>query len=597
MTPAKASPAPANQNPSSSFSSENLMDILVRDRAITKSKLDELVAKSREEGRPLEEILLSSRLVREEDLIKAKSKLFNLPYVDLFGRIVRAETLNIIPQEIANNYLMVAFNRSIDEVSVAMADPSDFKALEAIEFIARKNHLRIAYHIASRSGITYILRQYESLSAEVEEALKSAEAEAVGRTGSTVDIAEAGMEEVIRQAPVSKMVSVIMRHAVEGKASDVHVEPVGNETRIRYRIDGILHTSLILPKHVHSAIVARIKVLSNMKIDETRIPQDGRFRMTIEGHDVDYRVSTLPLINNEKVVMRILDTSTNLTDFQELGFDGRNLEVMQANIDKSHGMFLITGPTGSGKSTTLYALMNVLNEESVNIVSLEDPVEYYMNGINQSQVNPDVGLSFAAGLRSILRQDPDVIMVGEIRDTETADLAVHASLTGHIVLSTLHTNDAFGAVPRMIDMKIEPFLIASSVNVVMAQRLVRKICQNCATELQLPSKLEAEVWTELDQIPKDKLPNEVVLKRPLKFSRGRGCVRCENTGYKGRVAIAEVLAVTEPIKQIITSGGNILEDLKTEFKRQGMYSMKQDGVVKSLRGITTIEEVWDATRQ
>lgn len=597
MTPVKTPSDSAAQNAAVGSGPDSLLDILVRDRVITKPKLDELVAKSRDEGRPLEEYLLGSRLIREEDLIKAKSKLYNLPYVDLFGRIVRAETLNIIPQEIANNYLMVAFNRSADEVSVAMADPSDFKALEAIEFIARKNHLRIAYHIASRSGITYILRQYESLSAEVEEALKSAEAEAVGRAGQSVDIAEAGMEEVIRQAPVSKMVSVIMRHAVEGKASDVHVEPVSNETRIRYRIDGILHTSLVLPKHVHSAIVARIKVLSNMKIDETRIPQDGRFRMTIEGHDVDYRVSTLPLINNEKVVMRILDTSTNLTDFQELGFDGRNLEVMQANIDKSHGMFLITGPTGSGKSTTLYAMMNTLNEDSVNIVSLEDPVEYYMNGINQSQVNPDVGLSFATGLRSILRQDPDVIMVGEIRDTETADLAVHASLTGHIVLSTLHTNDAFGAVPRLIDMKIEPFLIASSLNMVMAQRLVRRICSNCQTELQLPPKLEAEVWAELEQIPKDKLPSDLILKRPLKFTRGRGCVRCENTGYKGRVAIAEVLAISEPIKQIITSGGNILEELKAEFTRQGMYSMKQDGVIKSLKGLTTIEEVWDATRQ
>ncbi len=591
---AKAAPDP---NGAALGVPEGFVELLVNDKIIAQPKLDELIAKSRQEHVALDDLLLASHLVREEDIVKAKSKLFNLPHVDLFGRIVRADTLNIVPQELAQNYQMVAFNRVQDEVSVAMADPTDFKALEAIEFIARKNHFRIAYHIASRAGITYILRQYESLSAEVEEALKSAEAEAAERAGPALNIAEAGLEEVIRLAPVSKMVSVIMRHAVEGKASDVHIEPVSNETRIRYRIDGILHTSLILPKHVHSAIVARIKVLSNLKIDETRIPQDGRFRMTIEGRDVDYRVSTLPLINNEKVVMRILDTSANLTDFQELGFDGRNLEVMQSNIDKSHGMFLITGPTGSGKSTTLYAMMNTLNDDSVNIVSLEDPVEYYMNGINQSQVNPDVGLSFAAGLRSILRQDPDVIMVGEIRDTETADLAVHASLTGHIVLSTLHTNDAFGAVPRLIDMKIEPFLIASSVNLVMAQRLVRKICTNCLTELQLPPKLEDEVWAELQLIPKGKLPADITLKRPLKFSRGRGCVRCENTGYKGRVAIAEVLAISEPVKQIITSGGNILEELKTEFNRQGMYSMKQDGVIKSLRGVTTIEEVWDATRQ
>jgi type IV pilus assembly protein PilB len=490
---------------------------------------------------------------------------------------------------------MVAFKKDGDEVSLAMADPSDFKALEAIEFIARKNRFRVSYQIASLSGITYILRQYENLSTEVEEALKDAEAD-VKSTAASMSIAEEGMEEVIRQAPVSKMVSVIMRHAVEGKASDVHIEPVGNETRIRYRIDGVLHTSLVLPKHVHSSIVARIKVLSNLKIDETRIPQDGRFRMTIENRDVDYRVSTLPLVNNEKVVMRILDTTGTITSLDDLGYEGRNNQIIRENIEKSHGMLLITGPTGSGKSTTLYALMSILNNESVNIISLEDPVEYYMQGVNQSQVNPEVGLTFAAGLRSILRQDPNIIMVGEIRDTETAELAVHASLTGHIVLSTLHTNDAFGAVPRLIDMKIEPFLIASSLNAVVAQRLVRRICTNCVEETQLPERLSTEVQTELDEIPKEIIPSDIDLKAGLKFSHGRGCVRCENTGYKGRIAIVEVLAINESMKDIVTSGEDVLEKSRAESKKQGMLSMKQDGIMKVLRGITTVEEVWDATR-
>jgi len=575
--------------------SANLLDVLLQEGLINQIQYDEVLAESRKKGRPVDKLIEEKKLVREEDFVRVKSRLYNIPYIDLFGRIVRAEVLNIIPQELAENYKMVTFNKTGNEISVAMVNPTDFKALEALEFIARKNLLKIKYYITSLSALKYIIRQYESLSAEVEEALKGAEVEAKLET-KRIESTEEGFEEVVKTAPVSKMVSVILRHAVEGKASDVHIEPVANETRVRYRIDGVLHTSIVLPKHVHSSIVARIKVLSNLKIDETRIPQDGRFRTNFEGRDVDYRVSTLPLINQEKVVMRILDTSTNVLDLVKLGFWGKGLEVMKANIDKSHGMFLITGPTGSGKSTTLYALLNILNEEAVNIVTLEDPVEYYMNGINQSQVNPEVGLTFATGLRSILRQDPDIIMVGEIRDTETAELAVHAALTGHIVLSTLHTNDAFGAIPRLIDMRIEPFLIASSVNVVMAQRLVRRICTHCIHEITLPKQLEEEVWKEIEKIPKGSIPTDVKLVKPLRFYRGKGCVRCENTGYKGRISIGEIIEMGPDLQRIIVSGGDITNLVKQEFQRQGFLSMKQDGIFKALRQVTTIEEVWDATR-
>ncbi len=572
-----------------------LVDLLQADGLLTKEQVEGLLAESQKLQKPVNELLESKNLVREEDLVREKGKLYNIPYIDLFGRVVRAEILNAVSKELAENYRMVAFNRTNDELSVAMVDPSNFRALEAVEFIARKNHFRIKYYLTSQSSLRYIIRQYESLSAEVEEALKGAEEESQLQR-KMLKVEEKGLEEVVKTAPVSKMVSVILRHAVEGKASDVHIEPVAEETRVRFRIDGILHTSLMLPKNVHQAIVARIKVLSNLKIDETRVPQDGRFRMVIEGHDIDYRISTLPLVNNEKVVMRILDTSTNLIDLNALGFEGKALEAMKENIAKSHGMFLITGPTGSGKSTTLYALMNILNEESVNIVTLEDPVEYFMKGINQSQVNPEVGLTFAAGLRSILRQDPDIIMVGEIRDNETAELAIHAALTGHIVLSTLHTNDAFGAIPRMIDMKIEPFLIASSTNVVMAQRLVRRICPHCVKPMTLQPELEKRVWSEIDQVPKGNLPTDVKLTKPLSFSRGQGCVRCENTGYKGRVAIAEVLSITPEAQKMIVAGGNVMDQLREEFKNQGMFSMRQDGIFKALRGMTTVEEVLDATR-
>lgn len=576
-------------------STASLADILLQQQALTAAKLGELQAQAQAERAPLDAVIERSGAVRDDDLLKAKGLLFNVPTVDLFGKIVRAEILNIVPKELADNYRMVAFARAGEEVSIAMVDPSNFQALEAIEYIARKNNFRIAYFLTSEASLKYVLRQYESLSAEVEEALKGAEADKDKEIGA-VEISDKGLEEIVKTAPVSKIVSVIMRHAVEGKASDVHVEPVGNETRIRYRIDGILHTSLTLPKHVLPSLVARIKVLSNLKIDETRVPQDGRFRMTIDGRDIDYRVSTLPLINNEKVVMRILDTSSDLISVDSLGFDGRNKEVMLEATTRSHGMFLITGPTGSGKSTTLYALLNIMNEEGVNIITLEDPVEYYMQGVNQSQVNPEVGLTFAAGLRSILRQDPDIIMVGEIRDNETAALAVHAALTGHIVLSTLHTNDAIGAVPRLIDMKIEPFLIASALNVVMAQRLVRRVCQHCKQPANLPPDLETGVLKDISELPKAVLPKDLNLKPPLQFWQGVGCSRCENTGYKGRVAISEVLAITEGMKKIIVAGGDLMENIRTEFSRQGMFAMKQDGLIKALRGYTTVQEVLDATR-
>ncbi|MDZ7798021.1 MAG: GspE/PulE family protein [Patescibacteria group bacterium] len=573
-----------------------LLDILLKEKKIKRTQYEEIKKEAKEKNTTPEKLLEDKKIVREDDLSKAKSKVYNLPYIDLFGRMVRADVLNIIPQELAQNYKVVAFNKSGQEVSLAMTDPSNYKALQAIEFLARKNNFKIKYYLTSISSLKYVLRQYESLSTEVEEALKGAEAES--RPKEEISLAEGreDLEEVVKTAPVSKMVSVIMRHAVEGKASDVHIEPVGNETRVRYRIDGVLHTSLVLPKRVHSSLIARIKVVSNLKIDETRVPQDGRFRMTIEERNIDYRVSTLPLIDAEKVVMRILDTASATLDLEDLGFWGQSLDIMKKNIDKSHGMFLITGPTGSGKSTTLYALLSILNEESVNIITLEDPVEYYMQGINQSQINTEVGLTFAAGLRSILRQDPDIIMVGEVRDTETAELAVHAALTGHIVLSTLHTNDAIGAIPRLIDMKIEPFLLTSSVNLVMAQRLVRKICPHCKEEFKLPEILEKQAWEELEKIDKEHLPDNIKLTKPLKMYRGKGCARCDNTGYKGRIAICEVMEINAKMKEVILSSGDIQEKTLEEFLNQGNFLMRQDGIIKALHGKTTIEEVWDATR-
>jgi type IV pilus assembly protein PilB len=390
------------------------------------------------------------------------------------------------------------------------------------------------------------------------------------------------------------MLNVILKHAVEGGASDIHIEPISEGTRVRYRIDGELHTSIILPPYVHSAIIARIKVLSNMKLDETRIPQDGRFRTTLEGRTIDLRVSTLPLMNHEKVVMRILDLSDNALNLEKLGFIGRDLTILNKSVERSKGLILVTGPTGSGKSTTLYSLLTLINKEGVNIVTLEDPIEYYIEGVNQSQVNPEVGMTFASGLRAILRQDPDVVMVGEIRDSETAELAVHASLTGHIVFATLHTNDAFGAIPRLFDMKIEPFLLSSSLALVEAQRLVRRICSYCKEQITIPNDLLEQMRSELSNVPDDLWPTDIP-RNTTTFYHGKGCTRCGGVGYKGRLVIDEVLEVDSVIEQLMVNGFPS-DKVQAQARSQGMLLIRQDGFLKAIRGLTTIEEVLRTTQ-
>jgi type IV pilus assembly protein PilB len=546
---------------------------------------------------PITTILEQQGYVRDEDLAKARAEVFQIPYIDLQGRVISPDLLNTIPKDLARNYQMVAFAKEGRALSVALVDPTNFRALEAVEFLARTSSLTINYFITSASALSSILKQYASLTAEVQEALEAATPREKPTVSSLDEISleDKGIEEVIKTAPVSKMVAVILRHAIEGSASDIHIEPTADGSRVRYRVDGILHTSIKLPPYVHAAIVARIKVISNLKLDETRLPQDGRFHTEVDGKSIDLRVSTLPLMNNEKVVMRILDSSAKKLDLDDLGFIAREKEVLVKSLESTQGMILSTGPTGSGKSTTLYTLLGMINAEDINIVTLEDPVEYHMEGVNQSQVNAEVGLSFANGLRSILRQDPDVIMVGEIRDTETAELAVNAALTGHLVFSTLHTNDAFGAIPRLEDMKVEPFLISSSLSTIIAQRLVRRICQYCKEPQEIPAATVTEVLATLEKAPQEAFPKDFSLEK-LNFSHGRGCVRCSNSGYKGRLVVAEVIEVTEQMQDIITSGSK-LADIKAEAKRQGVLTMKEDGFLKAAIGMTTIEEVLRATQE
>jgi type IV pilus assembly protein PilB len=574
-----------------------ILEKLKQEQAIEESEYQEYLQKVEQGGDVIAEIE-ETKIVDGEKLAQAIAAFFDWEYKDLVSVKVDIKILKIIPEDIAINYKVVVFEKDGEMIHVAMKDPTDLKAQEVVEYIARENNLKIKYFVTSANSLEEILKQYSGLKLEVGEALDVAEGKMKEKKEKQdKKIKKEDLEEVVKSAPVAKMISVILKHAVDGRASDIHIEPFSNGSRVRYRIDGVMKTYLKLPKYIHSALVSRVKVLANLKIDETRIPQDGRIRLNILGKDVDFRVSTLPLYEQEKVVMRILDTSSGTLSLEDLGFEGRNLRVIQENINKPNGMFLVTGPTGSGKSTTLYSVLNILNKEEVNIITLEDPVEYYIGGINQSQIRPEVGLTFATGLRSILRQDPDIIMVGEIRDNETAELGVHASLTGHFVLSTLHTNDALGAIPRLSEMSVEPYLISSTLNVVLAQRLVRKICNDCKEEdKQIPDAFKKQAQEQLEKVADESKPEELRNIKEFKFYKGKGCARCNKTGFKGRVSISEVVDMTEQMKELIAGkklGGKEMEE---EFIRQGGVSIQQDGIMKALRGITTMDEVIRVTK-
>lgn len=539
------------------------------------------------------QIILAQKFLEEEDLTKAKAAFFNIPYVDLRKLQIPPSVLGLIPTESINFYNFAPFELQDNTLKVAIIDPSNLAALEALEFLGQKQNLQVQLFLASESSLDVALGRKKNLKRVVGEALKNIQKTEESLHPTIVDKKPA-QPQVIEDAPIIKIVDVILSNAIEGNASDIHIEPSEKDVRVRYRIDGILHTSLMLPRNVHAAIVTRIKILSNLKIDESRLPQDGRFHMEVGKKAVDLRVSILPLIYGEKIVMRILDKTGSVPTLEQLGIRARNLQWINENIKKTHGIFLITGPTGSGKSTTLYSILSILNTPSVNIVTLEDPVEYFIQGVNQSQINPDIGLTFAAGLRSILRQDPNVVMVGEIRDKETCEIAVHAALTGHLLFSTLHTNNSIGAMPRMIDMGVEPFLLAASVNVVMAQRLVRKICPSCKVEIPVTKAVEQEIKKGLTNIPDEYFQG--LERNVVKMFKGEGCEKCGKTGYQGRFGIYEVLPVTTEIQDMVLAKKSSHELYETGAKL-GMITMKQDGLVKILRGETTMDEVIRVTTE
>ena len=534
----------------------------------------------------------------EVKIAEEKAKQLNIPYVSLGGKTISPDILKEISEEAAAFYQFIPLGRRDDILQIGMVDPEDSKSRQAINFMARRMGVSPEIYLITSSDFKDVIKQYRNIKQEVATALKELETElSKEEKAMPVVRAEEVVERVMAEAPITKIVAVMLRHAQEGRASDIHVEPSESDVRVRFRVDGVLYTSLILPKNIQLAVVARIKILSNLKIDETRIPQDDRFHSVIDTKKIDFRVSTFPTTFGEKVVLRLLDPTIGLLSFEQLGIMGRNLRVLKEGINKPFGMVLITGPTGSGKTTTLYAILNVMNEPGVNIVSLEDPVEYNIAGINQSQTKPEIGYTFASGLRSILRQDPDIIMVGEIRDEETADLATHSALTGHIVLSTLHTNNAIGVIPRLIDMGVSTFLIPSSLNLMIAQRLVRRLCPDCKKEVEPPPKIKDLIQKELAVAPeaaKKEMPQ--YFNREIKVWEAPGCKFCSGKGTKGRIAIFEVMGMTPELERIIIEGPTETK-LIDEANRQGMLTIKQDGFIKVLDGAVSMEEVLGAVEE
>lgn len=557
---------------------QNLLEILVKNKVLTSAQVDEIKLQSANTGKSIEEVIEEKQLVTAVNMAKSKAELFNVPYVDLSDVAVVPMAISLVPQVVAQRYKVVpiAFSKETNELSLAMANPLD---LEAVEFIEKKAGTKIKVFISDLESVEEAVNRVysQSLTAEVKAALGES-APDIAQPNS-VDITQLG--KVIREAPIAKIVSTVLEYAMKARASDIHIEPAEDKTRVRYRIDGILHEKLILPRKVHESVISRIKILGGMRIDEKRIPQDGRFNFRAGDQEVDLRVSSLPTVFGEKIVMRLLKKSGGVPDLPDLGLRGRALKNLEDSILRPHGIIIVCGPTGSGKTTTLYSVLTRISTPKVNVVTLEDPVEYQMPGVNQVQINPGAGLTFASGLRSFLRQDPNIIMVGEIRDKETTELAVQAALTGHLVFSTLHTNDASGALPRLLDLGAEPFLLASSMTCIVAQRVCRRVCPDCKEQYAPPSEVAQDIKTVLGKLYDDK---------EIKLTRGKKCATCNNTGYLGRIGMYEVLPVSEKVARLILerSSGFEIEKIAVE---EGMIKMKQDGYLKALEGLTTLEEV------
>lgn len=573
---------------------EQLKKGLVDSALVSRADIDAAIKEATEKNKTIGDILISNAKISEDDFRRVQAKVLAIPFVDLKKEKLEFSVLSLIPEPIARNHNIVAYKKTDDSLEVAMLDPSD---LEAIDFIKKKTNLKIFSRLTTTESIKNALVQYQkTLKVDFGDIIQE-EASNLKTNGSldlAGDMSGDDLRKMADDSPVIRIVDTLLKHAVLQDVSDIHIEQMESEVIVRYRIDGTLHDAMILPKNAGSSITARIKVLSNLKLDEKRLPQDGRFKIEINGEKVSFRVSILPTNYGEKTVMRLLRENVSGFTLEKLGFHGRGLELLHQNSKMSHGFILVTGPTGSGKSTTLYTILDLLNTPDVNISTIEDPIEYQMKRINQTQVKPEIGFTFANGLRSLMRQDPDIIMVGEIRDSETASLGINAALTGHLVLSTLHTNSAAGAIPRLIDMHCEPFLLVSTLSVVVAQRLVRKLADVkekyflTADEIAVIGKR-----IDLDRVLQE-LKNEDIVKKDMVWEKipfyRAVPVSDTDDGFKSRIGIHEVLKITPTIKDIVIKGGTS-DAIEAQARKEGMLTMFEDGIFKCVLGLTTIEEV------
>lgn len=570
-----------------------LIKLLTGEFGLSKKDITAYTKKAINKRKTLEQFVVDEGIVEEEDVYGALAKEFEVPFMALKGKEIKKDILNMIPAPLAQTHHVVAFDANKKTVSIAMLDPGD---LQTIEFIERKTGLVATVYITAPGDISDALRRYH---ADLESDISISQ---ISDNGEDVGAGE--LQKAAEELPIVNIVNSILEHAVYEGASDIHIEPAEAEVVVRYRVDGVLKGVMNLPKKVQQGIIARIKILSNLKIDEHMIPQDGRFKIQISDEKLAFRVSILPVYEGEKIVMRILHEGQKPLSLDQLGFLPGPRAIVEEAIEKPHGMILVTGPTGSGKTTTLYSVLGILNKPEVNISTIEDPIEYHVGGINQSQINTRVGFTFAAGLRSFLRQDPDIIMVGEIRDAETGEIAIHAAMTGHLVLSTLHTNDAPTTLPRLLDMDIPPFLVAFTANIIIAQRLVRKVCEHCKKEYTLDKDELKELASVFDMKRMKDLfaDHDIKLKtgeshlEKMTFYRGEGCRRCGKTGYKGRVGIYEVLDITKDLTSMINKRATAEEIKSYARDKQKMITMLQDGLIKAKQGITTIEEILRVTR-
>jgi type IV pilus assembly protein PilB len=591
------------------LSDATVEQLLVGNKKITDEQLAKIKDEQKQSNRPLQDMVVRGEIITDKELTKLYSVYADIPFIELVPKEVPKEVMSALPEKISRQYNAVVFKVDGKTKHLAMEDPDD---IQAVDFIQKQIGSDAKLYLATEENILQVLENFrDGVAEEIDDVIAIQEEQESKEEVSEEDIAE--------NSPIAKTVNLILEYAIRSNASDIHIEPREDFLQVRYRIDGVLQEANKLPRNVQAALVSRIKILSNLKIDERRVPQDGRFKVTVAGKKYALRVSTLPIAEGEKVVMRILDESNRALTLEELGYWGWSLEKINNAIAQPYGMMLVTGPTGSGKSTSLYSALTILNKPDVNISTVEDPVEYKIQGANQTQVNPVAGMTFINGLRALLRQDPNIIMVGEIRDAETANLAVQAALTGHLVFSTLHTNNAATCLPRLLDMGIEPFLIASTVKAVIGQRLVRRLCKVCKEEY-VPEKDDIETITKvfgidtssemshIHELEKraqqqgigedigEKLSSSASSITRLYRPHPEGCDECSRTGYKGRMGIYEVLDNSNPVQDLIVKNATSNE-IQAEAIKEGMMTMQTDGFIKALRGQTSIEEILRVTRE